>query len=182
MNEKRPWAKIEVPQLVSHPRPHHAIYLLIRVVSGSRCHLPLLELGVHITGAHITGEDVTVIEATPREPLGFCPDCGAEGQLRDHVIRHLTDVPITGHPTRLHVRLPRYQCVHAQCRRTIFQHQLDAAEPGAKTTNRATTWILKRLIHDQMSISTISRALGLGWDLVNHLATNCSEVAGLRPS
>ena len=134
-----------------------------------------LELGVHITGARITGEDVTVIEATPREPLGYCPECGAEGRLRDHVIRHLTDVPITGHPTRLHVRVPRYQCVHAQCRRTIFQHQLDAADPGAKTTKRATTWILKRLIHDQMSISAISRALGLGWDLVNQLATNAAK-------
>ena len=134
-----------------------------------------LELGVHITGARITGEDVTVIEATPREPLGFCPDCGAEGRLRDHVIRKLTDVPITGHPTRLHVRLPRYQCVHAQCRRTIFQHHLDAADPRAKTTKRATTWILKRLIRDQMSISAISRALGLGWDLVNHLATAAAK-------
>lgn len=134
-----------------------------------------LELGIHITGARITDEDVTVIEAAPREPLGFCPDCGAEGRLRDHVIRKLTDVPITGHPTRLHVRLPRYQCVHAGCRRTIFQHHLDAAEPGAKTTKRATTWILKRLIRDQMSISAISRALGLGWDLVNQLATTAAK-------
>ncbi|MGC3023462.1 MULTISPECIES: ISL3 family transposase [Brevibacterium] len=134
-----------------------------------------LELGIHITGAHITDDDVTVIEATPREPAGFCPDCGAEGRLRDHVIRHLTDVPITGHPTRLHVRLPRYQCVHPQCRRSIFQHPLEAAEPGAKTTKRATTWILKRLIHDQMSIQAISKALGLGWDLVNHLAINAAK-------
>jgi transposase len=134
-----------------------------------------LELGIHITGARITDSDVTVIEAAPREPLGYCPDCGAEGRLRDHVIRKLTDVPITGHPTRLHVRLPRYQCVHAGCRRTIFQHHLDAAEPGAKTTKRATTWILKRLIHDQMSISAISRALGLGWDLVNQLATTAAK-------
>jgi transposase len=110
-----------------------------------------LELGIHITGARITDSDVTVIEAAPREPLGYCPDCGAEGRLRDHVIRKLTDVPITGHPTRLHVRLPRYQCVHAGCR------------------------ILKRLIHDQMSISAISRALGLGWDLVNQLATTAAK-------
>ncbi|WP_019160093.1 transposase family protein, partial [Brevibacterium senegalense] len=134
-----------------------------------------LELGIHITGARITDEDVTVIEAAPREPFGFCPDCGAEGRLRDHVIRKLTDVPITGHPTRLHVRLPRYQCVLAGCRRTIFQHHLDAAEPGAKTTKRATTWILKRLVRDQMSISAISRALGLGWDLVNQLATTAAK-------
>ncbi|MFC5424089.1 ISL3 family transposase [Brevibacterium otitidis] len=134
-----------------------------------------LELGIHITGAHITDDDITVIEASPREPLGYCPECGAEGRLRDHVIRRLTDVPITGHPTRLHVRLPRYQCVHAQCPRTIFQHQLEAAEPGAKTTKRATTWILKRLIQDQMSISAISRALGLGWDLVNQLATTAAQ-------
>lgn len=60
----------------------------------------------------IENKPVTVvIEATLREPLDYCPDYGTEGRLRDDVIRRLTDVPITGHSTRLHVRLPRYQCV-----------------------------------------------------------------------
>lgn len=108
---------------------------------------------------------------TPSEPLEYCPDCGAEGRLRDHVIRRLTDDPSTGHPARLHVCPPRYQCVRPQCWRSIFQHQLNAAEPGAKTTKRAMTRILRRLIQDPMSIQAINRVLGPGWNLVSQLAT-----------
>lgn len=61
---------------------------------------------MNITGASIAEGDVTIIEAVPRQALGFCPRCGAEGRLRDHVVRELTDIPIAGHPTRLRVRLP----------------------------------------------------------------------------
>lgn len=148
-----------------------------------------LELGVNITGASIAEGDVTIIEAVPRQALGFCPRCGAEGRLRDHVVRELTDIPIAGHPTRLRVRLPRFLCQGDECAQRIFQHQLEAAEPGAKTTRRATKWILQRLAVDRMSVSAVASALGLGWDLVNQLAVDAarhlvyddpSHLAGVR--
>lgn len=128
-----------------------------------------------ITGASIGQGDVTIIEAMPRQVLGFCPRCGAEGRLRDHVIRELTDIPIADHPTRLRVRLPRFVCEGGECAQRIFQHQLDAAEPGAKTTHRATTWVLKRLAIDKMSVAAVARDLGLGWDLVNQLAVDAAR-------
>lgn len=134
-----------------------------------------LELGVSITGASIDEGEVTVIEAVPRQVLGFCPSCGAQGRRRDHVTRELTDIPIAGHPTRLQVRLPRFVCEGEQCAQRIFQHQLDAADPGAKTTRRATTWILKRLAIDKMSVAAVARDLGLGWDLVNTLALDAAR-------
>lgn len=134
-----------------------------------------LDLGLSITGAEIGAGDVTIIEARPRQVLGFCPGCGAEGRLRDHVIRELTDIPVAGHPTRLQVRVPRFVCEGAECPRRIFQAQLEAAEPGAKTTRRCRKWILQRLAIDKMSVAAVAAALGLGWDLVNELAVSAAR-------
>jgi transposase len=129
-----------------------------------------VELGVVITGASIDGADRTIISARPVSSEGFCPCCGAQGVLRDHVDRELVDIPMAGHVTRLVVRVPRYRCVHDQCEQKIFTQRLACAEPGAKTTRRCTRWILQRLAIDKMSIAAIARQVGLGWDLVNQLA------------
>ena len=128
------------------------------------------ELGLTIEGAFIDEGDVTVIQARPVEVLPFCPACGAEGVLRDHVTRVLTDLPVAGHPSRLHVRLPRYRCLGTQCQTMIFQHRLECADVGAKTTSRCTRWILQKLATAKMSVTAVADELGLGWDLVNHLA------------
>lgn len=128
------------------------------------------ELGLTIEGAFIDEGDVTVIRARPVEVLPFCPACGAEGVLRDHVTRVLTDLPVAGHPSRLHVRLPRYRCLGTQCQTMIFQHRLECADVGAKTTSRCTRWILQKLATAKMSVTAVADELGLGWDLVNHLA------------
>src|SRR5699024_11765234 len=95
-------------------------------------------LGLTIEGAFIGEGDITIIQARPIEAIPFCPKCGAEGVLRDHITRELTDLPVAGHPSRLHVRLPRYRCVGERCPQQIFQHRLECAEVGAKTTNRCT--------------------------------------------
>ena len=84
------------------------------------------ELGVTITGAAENG-DVTVIEAEPVEPINACPTCGQPGVFRDHVIRSLVDLPIVGHPTRLHVRLPHYRCTNKRCSQKIFRAGLACA-------------------------------------------------------
>src|SRR5699024_1672865 len=129
-----------------------------------------IELGLTIEGALVSEDDITVIQARPVEAVPFCPTCGAEGVLRDHVTRELTDLPVASHPARLHVRLPRYRCPGEQCSQVIFQHRLECAEVGAKTTNRCTRWILQRLAIDKMSVKAVADELGLGWDLVNRLA------------
>ncbi len=128
------------------------------------------ELGLTIEGAFIAEGNITVIQARPVEVLPFCPTCGAEGVLRDHVTRELTDLPVAGHPSRLHVRLARYRCVGEQCPQQIFQHRLECAGVGAKTTKRCTRWILQKLAIAKMSVKAIADELGLGWDLINRLA------------
>lgn len=129
-----------------------------------------VELGVTITDAAVAGE-FTHLFCSPVALDPVCVDCGVAGRLRDHVERKVTDLPIVGHPTRLHVRVPRFTCDNTGCETRIFQQLMPLlAEPRAKTTRRCTRWILQRLAIDRTSVSAVAKALGLGWDLVNDLA------------
>lgn len=129
-----------------------------------------VELGVTITDAAITDE-VTHLFCSPVAVDPACTSCGQTGRLRDHVERRVTDLPVVGHPTRLHVRVPRFICDNTGCQTRIFQQRMpQLAEPRAKTTRRCTRWILQRLALDRASVSSVAKALGLGWDLVNTLA------------
>ena len=127
------------------------------------------EIGLAITGAADAGP-LTIIETTPVAVSGACPDCGQPGKLRDHITRRLVDLPVVGFPTRLHVKVPRFRCTAASCKRKIFQESLTCADDGAKLTDRVTRWILQRLAIDRMSVSATAKALGVGWDLVNQVA------------
>jgi len=129
-----------------------------------------VELGVTITDAAIS-ETTTFIDCRPIVTDDVCPCCGRSGRLRDHVDRVLTDLPISGHPTRLRVRVPRLICENTDCVGTIYRGGIDhVAGPRAATTRRCARWILQRLAVDKMSISAVARLLGLGWDTVNELA------------
>ena len=64
-----------------------------------------IELGVTITGAALDGEDRTHVFCEVLEPKNTCPGCGRPGRLRDHIDREVADLPIVGHPTRLHIWL-----------------------------------------------------------------------------
>ena len=128
------------------------------------------ELGVTITNAAVAGE-FTHLFCSPVTIDPVCANCGSAGRLRDHVERRVTDLPIVGHPTRLHVWVPRFICDNSGCATRIFQQRMPAlAEPRAKTTRRCTRWILQRPAIDRTSVSAVAKALGLGWDPVNDLA------------
>lgn len=129
-----------------------------------------VELGVTITDAAVL-DDQTHLFCSPVQADPTCLDCGEQGRLRDHVERRLTDLPIVGHPTKLHVRLPRFVCDNPACETKIFQLRLPKlAEDRAKTTFRCTRWILQRLAIDRTSVAAVAKALDVGWDLVNDLA------------
>ena len=131
-----------------------------------------VELGVTITGAAIA-ERFTHIDCRPVEYDPTCPTCGQSGRLRDHVTRVLTDLPIVGHPTRLHVRVPRFTCVDPNCQVSVFRQSIDkVATPKASTTRRTARWILQRLALDKMSASAIANSLGVSWNVVNSLAVS----------
>ena len=134
------------------------------------------ELGLTIAGAMDAG-DYTLIEAAAIDFSDRCPTCDSTGILRDHVHRRLIDLPIVGFPTQLHVRLPRYRCIHHDYPVKYFQAQLACADAGKKVTHRVTRWILQRLDIDRMSIAATAKALGLGWDLTCQLALDmCGDL------
>lgn len=134
-----------------------------------------VELGLTITGAAIS-ETTTHIDCRPVEHDPTCPSCGQCGQLRDHVNRTLTDLPVVGHPTCLNIRIPRFTCADPACEVTIFQQRLDTvAAPKTTTTKRCARWILQRLAIDKMSVSAVAKALGLSWGTVNTLALSLTR-------
>ena len=108
-----------------------------------------------------------------------CPHCGHACRVRDHVERRLTDLPIAGHPTLLHVRVPRLVCGNDDCPVTVFRAPIpQAAEDRQSVTHRVTRWILQRMAIDGMSVKACARALGIGWDKTNQLAlTACRHLA-----
>lgn len=129
-----------------------------------------VELGVTITDAAIN-DTSTVIDCRPVETDPACPSCGQAGVLRDHVDRMLTDLPISGHPTRLRVRVPRLTCRNAGCQTGVYRARIDrVASERSRATRRCSRWILQRLAIDKMSVAAVARLLGLGWDTVNTLA------------
>ncbi|AGP63469.1 putative transposase [Mycobacterium intracellulare subsp. yongonense 05-1390] len=134
-----------------------------------------IELGVTITGAAIA-EELTWIDCRPVHQDPACPKCGEPGQLRDHVERVLTDLPVVGHPTRLRVRLPRFICTVDRCTVTIFRQRTDrVAAAKASTTRRCARWILQRLAIDKMSVAAIAKALSLSWNTVNTVAAELAR-------
>ncbi|MCD2157993.1 hypothetical protein LQL77_30165 [Rhodococcus cerastii] len=79
-------------------------------------------------------------------------------------------MPIVGHPTRLHVRLPRFTCVDPNCSVSVFRQSINkVATPKATLTRRTARWILQRLALDTMSVSAATKALGVSWNVVNSL-------------
>ena len=93
---------------------------------------------------------------------GRCPGCGATGVYRDSVQRRVTDVPVVGHPLQLRVKVPRYRCRRDDCAREVFVHDTSRlARPGASTTRRCASYVLRRLIVDKATVSAVARELGV---------------------
>ncbi|WP_245847710.1 transposase family protein [Dietzia natronolimnaea] len=89
-----------------------------------------------ITDAAVAGE-FTHLFCTPVTLDPVCAACGTAGRMRDRVERKVTDLPIVGHPTILHVRVRRFTCDNSEYTTRIFQQRTPAlAEPRAKTPRR----------------------------------------------
>ena len=129
-----------------------------------------VELGLSIDNAADAGS-VTHLYCHPVTLDSSCPGCGHACRVRDHVERRLVDLPIAGHPSLLHVRVPRLVCGNDDCPVGVFRAPIpQAAEDRQSVTCRVTRWILQRMAIDGMSVKACARALGIGWDKTNRLA------------
>jgi transposase len=135
-----------------------------------------VELGVRITDAALDGETTVLWCDLITDGPGVCPGCGLVGVYRDSVERHVSDVPVVGHPLQLRVRVPRYRCVHDGCAREIFAHDSGRlARPGASMTRRCADYVLRRLAIDKATVAAVARELGRSWDTVNSVAVAATE-------
>ena len=142
-----------------------------------------IELGVTITDAAVDGQDRTHLFCQLLDPKNMCPSCGQAGQLRDHVDREVADLPIVGHPTRLHLTVPRYTCGNDACATSVFRADLGAiVAPRAQVTRRTTTWIMRSMICDKMSVTAAAAAVGLSWNTVNTLACEAAKTLAAAPA
>jgi transposase len=127
-----------------------------------------VELGVTITDAAVAGE-FTHLFCSPVSLDLVCADCGTAGRLRDHVKRKVTDLPIVGHPGRLHVRVPRFTGDHSECETRILQQPMPSlAEPQARPPGGAPAGFCNGWRSTAPACRLPPKRSG--WDLVNDLA------------
>lgn len=67
------------------------------------------ELGLEVVGQRLDPEQAMLL-CRVVEPDQWCRRCGAQGVVRDTVVRRLAHEPFGWRPTTLLVRVRRYQC------------------------------------------------------------------------
>lgn len=101
--------------------------------------------GLHVDALSFDGDSL-IISSCLRGSEVHCPVCG-ERSRRIHGLytRTLADLPWSGTPVRLRVRVRKFFCDEPACERRIFAERLDeVAQPFARGTDRqreALEWI-----------------------------------------
>nr|WP_221187059.1 ISL3 family transposase [Pseudoclavibacter helvolus] len=122
------------------------------------------ELGLQAVGQRLE-PDRAVIECRAVEADPWCRGCGAEGVIRDTVIRRLAHEPFGHRPTTLQVRVRRYRCDH--CKRTWRQDMSKASSPRTKISRSGVRWALEALVVDHLTVSRAAAGLGVSWHTAN---------------
>jgi transposase len=86
----------------------------------------------------LPGPDRIVLLARPRSPEARCPSCDrSSARVHSAYLRRLADLPWQGRVVELRVRVRRFRCVRAECRRSIFAERLpQVATARARRTSR----------------------------------------------
>ncbi len=86
----------------------------------------------------LPGPDRIVLLARPCSPEARCPSCDRpSARVHSAYLRRLADLPWQGRVVELRVRVRRFRCVRAECRRSIFAERLpQVATARARRTSR----------------------------------------------
>lgn len=100
---------------------------------------------LHVDAFSFDGELLT-INGCLRASKAHCPLCGQSSRrVHGHYTRSLSDLPRSGTPVRLRVRVRKFFCDEPTCERKIFAERLgEVARPFARGTDRrreALEWI-----------------------------------------
>ncbi len=106
--------------------------------------------GLRIDGVAHTGERI-IIDISPTRRTAACPVCGRRSaQIHSRYQRTLADLPLSGHPVILRVRVRRFRCRRRQCPRRIFAERLP---------NLAAAWA-RRTVGQRTALTAVGFAVG----------------------
>jgi transposase len=117
-----------------------------------------------LAAAEYGGELELLVETTATAV--HCVGCGrrafAHGR-REHLLR---DVPFGDRPTMLVWAKRIWRCRSLDCPVVTWTESAPIAAPRAALTQRAKTWVARRVGAHAETVAAVSRALGLGWRTV----------------
>jgi transposase len=122
------------------------------------------ELGLQVIGQRLD-PGRAVLACRVVEPDAWCRRCGAEGSVRDSVVRRLAHEPLGWRPTTLEVTIRRYRC--SGCAHVWRQDTSLAAEPRARLSRRAVRWALEALVCQHLTVARVAQALAVSWNTAN---------------
>ena len=122
------------------------------------------ELGLEVTGQRLE-PGRAVLACRVVAPDRWCRRCGAEGAVRDSVVRRLAHEPLGWRPTTLVVTVRRYQCTG--CGHVWRQDTAAAAEPRARLSRRALAWALEAIVVQHLTVARVAEGLAVAWDTAN---------------
>jgi transposase len=101
-------------------------------------HFPIFALSADLLVDHIQMSQTIQIGVCSSAPTAVCPRCGSPSStVQSRYVRTLADLPISGRPVHLTVRVRRFRCHNGACSRRIFAEQFpDLARPHAQRTVR----------------------------------------------
>lgn len=118
-------------------------------------------------------DSAVTLDLVPAASMAACPDCGLPARrVHSRYTRLLDDLPLSGTPTRLRVRVRRFFCDTPACpRRTFVEPLVSIADPHARKTRRLSQGLCR-----------VGLALGgrAGARLAGHLGMGTSGATILR--
>ena len=109
--------------------------------------------------------DLAVLACRVVESDGWCRRCGAEGAVRDSVVRRLAHEPFGWRPTTLAVTLRRYRC--SNCGHVWRQDTAAVAQPRSKISRGGLRWALVAIVCQHLTVARVAEALGVSWNCAN---------------
>jgi hypothetical protein len=143
--------------------------------------------GLHVDALSFDGDSLT-IGGCLRGSEAHCPVCSERSrQIHRLYTRTLADLPWSGAPVRLRVRVRKFFCDEPACERRIFAERLDeVVRPFARGTDLqrgALQWIAFSLGGEAGARLTRELGLRVGPDtLLNRTSGNFSADARKKPS
>lgn len=118
--------------------------------------------GMHVLDASVV-DDRLVLDVETDQTLTGCPACGVVAVGHGRRVHRLHVVPCFGRSVLVRWRKRVWRCAEQACPVITFSEAHDYAGRRSKLTARAIGWATDALSHDDTTVSTLARHLGVDW-------------------